>query len=334
MEFGQQFKARVEFWRSFPKIELHRHIEGSARLSTLNQWQKQDSNQNITLEQTASELLITQPMADLSTVLHRFLHTRDLINTPARITQLTYEIIEDSCYDGIKILELRYSPTYLSEGQNFNWEQGLEAINQGIQKASHLPIAVGLIGIIQRTVDMKLSARALEFIETHHADFIGLDLADNEGFRKTADFETLFKNRSLPLTVHAGESPGGQENVRDAILKLGADRIGHGLQIMTSPDIQHLVAEKKIGLELCPTSNFITSAIQKIDDLPIRSFLNSGIVCSLNSDDPGIFDITLSHEYALCEKSFGFSETEFRKLNNHSKKMSFINDSVKNKFWP
>jgi adenosine deaminase len=174
----------------------------------------------------------------------------------------------------------------------------------------------------------------MEFFKTNSRYFVGLDLADDENYRQTADFEVLFKNRTLPLTVHSGESPGSHENVRDAVLKLGAERIGHGLQIRASAEIQQLVKEKKIGLELCPTSNFITATIQNINDHPLKAFLDSEIICSLNSDDPGIFNITLSHEYALCEKSFGFSETEFNKLNNYAKKMSFINDSVKNKFWP
>jgi adenosine deaminase len=328
MEPGQPFKDRVDYWRAFPKVELHRHLEGSLRLSTLHEWICQDFATKPSLTEVKENWLITKQEKDLSTVLHRFLKTRDLLSSSERITRMAFECVEDAYEDGIKHLELRYSPTFLSEKSLIPWEQALQAIYEGFKKASHLPIQLGLIGIIQRTSALSLSQKVMEFFKSYRDFFIGLDLADDEVCRPTEDFQDLFKNCAFPLTIHSGEAVGSQANVKAAIEKLGAQRIGHGLQIIHEKPIMELVQKQKVTLELCPTSNVITSAVKIIDEHPFRQFLEAGIRCTVNSDDPGIFNITLSHEFALLEKSLGFSETEFKVLTDTALRASFLKSSI------
>ncbi len=327
--------------KTLPKAELHRHLECSLRLSTLR-----DLAQMAKIEvpvdpaEFKRKFLVTEPMTDLESVLNKFLVTQKVLSTTEILTRITFEVIEDAVAEGIRILELRYAPTFVQTGhENLSFEEIHRAILKGVALASHLPIAVGLICIIQRIYSAKESERVVDFAIEHKDSFVGLDLADNEIGFDCLPFAPLFQRAAkagLKITVHAGESnfPGAPQSVRNAIDQLGAVRIGHGLQIIHSPAVMDYVKEKNIVLELCPTSNWLTNAVPSVGKHPFRHLFDYGIPVTINTDDPGVFDINLQNEYAVLREQFHFTEAEFNRCNDTAAAASFISLEKKQRVWP
>ena len=152
-------------------------------------------------------------------------------------------------------------------------------------------------------------------------------------------FAPLFKKAGragLGITVHAGEvnMPSACGYVRDAIRDLGAERIGHGIQIQKSPELRDEIKQRGVVLELCPTSNWLIGAVPSKREHPFRQFFDEGLKTTVNSDDPGIFNIDLTHEYQLLADHYGFSEREFDQCNDVAARASFIPHERKQKAWP
>lgn len=334
-----------ESLRRIPKVELHRHLECSVRLSTLRELgPKAGIDVSGTQAELKKRLLVAEPMTDLETVLAKFLATQRLLHCEENLTRITFEAIEDAFREGVRILELRYAPTYVRlNHEHLSYDRIHRAIAKGVELAKDLPIAVGLIAIVQRTLPMKVAEEVTDFAIAHRGitkyDLIALDLADNETTAETRAFAPLFqraKVSGLHITVHAGEDnfPGAPANVKTAIEELGAERIGHGVQVYKDPAVLRLVTEKRVPLELCPTSNWLTGAVSSTARHPFRTLFASGALTTLNSDDPGLFDIDLVHEYGILANEHGFTEGELNRINDIAASASFIPFAEKQKYWP
>lgn len=324
-----------------PKIELHRHLEGSLRWSSLKKWATADepSLKNLTDEELKELFLVRTPFVDLKSVLQKFVFSQKVLHSSDRILQMAFEAVEDAAKENIKILELRYAPTFLSGSKGFeHWQLALQAINAGLQKArDFFDIEVGLIAILQRTQSPEINSSVTDFIINNKQSFVGVDLADNESGNPSEKYIKFFKRfaaAGLPITIHAGEAnePGSADNVKSAILELGAQRIGHGIQIYKSKEITNLVIKEKVTLEVCPTSNYLTAAVSELKQHPFRQLLDSGVRMTLNSDDPDLFAINLSHEWKVLQVALGFSELEILQLQSNAFAASFINEKNKARF--
>jgi adenosine deaminase len=331
--------------RRIPKVELHRHLELTVRMNTLREL---GTAAGLQIPQSDAELkkklLITEPMNNLEEVLAKFLATQKLLHSEENLTRITFEAIEDAYNDGIRILELRYAPSYIRIGhENLSLDRIHKAIARGVEKASHLPIAVGLMTLIQRIMPLPVAQEITDFTIANFGrapgDLVGIDLADNEAGSGPAPFAPFFqkaKAAGLHVTIHAGEDnfPGAPKNVRDSIELLGAERIGHGVQIHKDPEVMKFVIDRKIPLELCPTSNWLTNAVPSTAAHPFKKLMDQGVLVTLNSDDPGIFDIDLTHEYQVLSREHGFKAAEFTRINDIAASASFIPLERKQKFWP
>jgi len=132
----------------------------------------------------------------------------------------------------------------------------------------------------------------------------------------------------LRRTVHAGES-SGPEGVRDAIELLGADRIDHGVRAIEDPELVALLADRRIPLGVCPTSNLKLGVYDAIEAHPVDWLRRAGVAVSLNTDDPVLLGASLEGEYALCSQAFGWSDDDLRALARHSIDASFADADVK-----
>jgi adenosine deaminase len=286
--------------------------------------------------------LITEPMKDLGTVLNKFMDTQKLWANPELIERLTYEACEDAFkIDGVRILELRYAPTFILTGHpNLNFTSIHEAILKGMKRAEReFPMAVGLICIIQRILPVKEAEAVTEFAIAHRESFVGLDLADNEvGFdsKPFAKFFLKAKEAGLGITVHSGEAPvaNAPRYVREAIEYLGATRIGHGVQIYRDPAMMEFVKSRGVVLELCPTSNWLVQAVPNVAEHPFRRLMEFGIKTTINTDDPGIFNINLTHEYRVLHEVHGLTIEQLERCADWAAAASFIARDKKAKFWP
>lgn len=328
-------------FRKTPKVELHRHLEGAIRFSTLLELAPQVGIElPQSLELLEEHFLVRKPMKDLTTVLNKFWMTQSVLNSEEILRRITFEAVEDAYLEGIQILELRYAPTFIGTNhEHLTFSKIHHAICRGLQDAEEIPCAVGLLCTIQRILPVDSALKLMHFVVEHKDSFVGVDLADDEDSRPAKDFVRVFEiaqNENIPITIHAGESNSAQAplNVIDSIEMLGARRIGHGVQVYRHPQALELVRRKKIPLEICVSSNWLTHAVSALDTHPIRQLIDAGVLVTINSDDPGIFGISLSHEYELLSKSYGFTMQDFTRANEIAAQASFIPLHKKQKHWP
>lgn len=327
-------------WSTLPKVELHRHLEGAVRLETLMELAPVAGLEvPASLDEAREQFLITAPMSDLGSVLNKFLASQKILSSEEIIARITFEAIEDAVKEGIRILELRFAPTFIEQGHSLSRQQILRAVRKGVSYAKDLPITVGFLCIIQRILSPEIAHEIVDLALENRDLFVGLDLADNEVDADPRLFAAVFGkavDNDFPVTVHAGEAAftGASLNVKNSVEILGARRIGHGLQVIHDPFVMNLLKSKGIPLELCVTSNWLTSAVSSLTDHPIRKLMEAGVPVTINSDDPGLFGIDLIHEYDLLDRFYGFSELEFNHCNDIAAQASFIPLLKKRKFWP
>ena len=155
---------------------------------------------------------------------------------------------------------------------------------------------------------------------------VAVDLAGDEANFPGELFVDHFRRAreaGLHVTVHAGES-AGPESVRQAVLELGAERLGHAVQAVHDEATMDLLAARRIGIESCLTSNVQTSTVPGYADHPLPIFLQRGLLVTLNTDDPGISGIDLAHEYAVAEKELGLSPAALRQLQENAVEVAFL----------
>ena len=325
-------KLSTQHIRALPKVELHRHLDCSVRWSTLIELAPQVG---ITLAPTYAaqreQFLVETPMKDLGSVLKKFLNTQKVLASEEILTRVAFEACEDAFNDGIRVLELRYAPTFIADGHSsLTFEKIHKALHKGIEMAKKkLPMAVGLICIVQRIKPLAVAKAVVDFVIDHKDSFIALDLADNEEGSDPKIFAPLFhkaKKAGLHITVHSGETPmdDAAQWVRDSVEILGAERIGHGIQIVRNPEVLNFVRDRKIPLEVCPISNYLTQAFATYEEHPVRKLMNSGIKITINSDDPGVFATTLSDDYEILQNIHGFTVADFNQCNRIALESSFL----------
>ena len=326
---------------SLPKVELHCHLEGCVRPETAREIGR-TLGRSVPDDDDAfrREWLITEPVDDLGAALEKFVNIQSLWSSPELIQRLTVEACEYAEQQGIRILELRYSPDFIA-GSNpkLDFDTIHTHILAGLNMASRPNLAVGLIGIVQKTLSDKQAEYTADFMVENKDTFVGIDLADQDiGFEVRRFIPMLDKARAagLRVTAHSGEEkvPDAPQHVRLAIEELGAERIGHGIHIIDSAEVIEFVKNRRVLLEVCPTSNWLTNSVPSTADHPIRRLMDQGVRVSINSDDPGLFDIDLCHEYAVLQTEHGFDLTAFDRCNDLAAVHSFLPSEVKQAVWP
>jgi adenosine deaminase len=329
---------RVETLR---KVELHRHLELSIRHSTIRELAPQFGISIPDDQVFADRFLIREPMQNLGSVLNKFLDTQLLLGSTEILERITYEACVDSYKEGVRVLELRYAPTFVRHRhEHLSFEKIHEAISKGAQRAeADFDMAVGLICIIQRILPIKEAERVTEFAIEHKNTFVGLDLADNEEGFDSKPFSPFFQKARLAglgITIHAGEinTEKAPFYVKDAVEYLGATRIGHGVQVYRSPEMMEYVKARKIVLELCLTSNYLTQAVPgEISAHPFKKLMSAGVLTTINTDDPGIFDTDMNKEYRLLNELFDMTQKDFETCNHNALAASFISKEKIARVW-
>ena len=301
-----------DFFRRLPKVELHRHLEGSLRLDTLLDLTR---TLGITLPLRPSLRSLVQMQPDdpfnFSTFLSKFQTLRQFYLSPDVIKRVTYEAVEDAAVDSVRYMELRFTPVALTRSRGFPLGDVMDWVAESAaQAAKDYGIKVRLIASVNRHESLELAAEVAELAAQRiKSGIIALDLAGNEAQFSAAPFADIFRRAhsdGLAITVHAGEW-NSAANVREAIEVLGADRIGHGVRILEDPDVIALASERCIPFEVCVTSNYQTGVVAALTDHPIVRMLVAGLNVTINTDDPSISAITLSDEYRVVCRDLGIS---------------------------
>jgi adenosine deaminase len=297
-----------DFYYALPKVELHRHLEGSLRLRTMLEIAR---TQGITVPISTGSLsnLVQVQKSEPSTYqnfLAKFSTLRQFYRSPEVITRVTREAVEDAAKDNIRYLELRFTPAALSRGERFQLSDVIDWVCESSQQAAQeFGLRVGLIVSINRHESVEMAAQVAGLASARREKgLVGLDLAGNEAEFPAKPFAGIFREAQqsgLKLTIHAGEW-GGAANVRDAFEIFNADRIGHGVRVVDDPSIMALARERGAAFEVCVTSNYQTGVTPVSTVHPLIKMLQEGINVTICSDDPSISQITLTDEYhRVCE---------------------------------
>ena len=302
----------ADFYKVLPKVELHRHLEGSLRVPTMMEIVRAH-------EMDVKNTGYLRPLVQVDhqepytfeNFLSKFGTLRLFYKSPDIIKRISWEAVEDAAQDNVRYMELRFTPVALSRAEGFPMAQVVDwVIESVLQAADHFQIMVRLIISFNRHESPELAREAVEIALERQTDgIVGIDLAGNEADFSAEPFKALFAEANqggLKVTIHAGEW-GGPENVRQAIEDLGADRIGHGIRVMEDPDVVALARERGIPFEVCVTSNHHSGVVDNLLDHPITSMIQSGLNVTINTDDPSISKINLSSEYQTVHKDLGIS---------------------------
>ena len=318
--------------RNFPKVDLHRHLEGSMRVESFLDIARKENVYLPTynLEEFRHLVQVNNDPPDFLNFLNKFKTFRNFYPNREAIERIAYEAVEDAAQDNVKYLELRYSPTHFACERRFREEDVIRWISGAIDRASDdYDIEVMPIVTISRDYGIELAEHTVNLaVQYAGRGLYGLDLAGDEVHNPARPFLRLFqiaKDAEMGLTLHAGEA-GGSENVIEAVKVFGCDRIGHGIKAATSEEAMAVLKEYDIMLEICPTSNIHTGVVESFASHPLKMLCEKGIQVSLNSDDPMISNISLTDEYVNAVTKMGFHEEDLKRFNRMALKHSFHPD--------
>jgi len=320
--------------RGFPLCELHRHLDGSIRLGTI--LDLADTHgiplPAHTMEGLAPHVHIDVSAPGLMAFLERFEHMTAVLVDADACRRVAYENVEDAHREGIDYIELRFSPLFMAESHGMDPAEVMDACADGIRAAERdTGMKANIIGILSRTFGVEACKRELGAILSHRDHIVGVDLAGDEQQFPAHLFKEHFKrvrDAGLRVTVHAGEADGAR-SVWSAIKDLGAERIGHGFRAIEDPALVDFLAENGTGLECCPTSNLHISAVADYASHPIKALADRGVKFCLNTDDPGISNIDLAHEYEVAAPAMGLSPGQIRQAQADALDMAFLTKDEK-----
>ncbi|EPL6456926.1 adenosine deaminase [Providencia sp.] len=319
---------------NLPLTDLHRHLDGNIRPETILSLAKEH---NIQLPATELEALrphvqIIGQEADLVGFLTKLDWGVAVLADLDACRRVAFENVEDAFNAGIDYAELRFSPYYMAMKHQLPVEGVVEAIIDGVQAGCRqYDIKINLIGILSRTFGQKACTAELQGLLAHRNQLCALDLAGDELGFPGALFEEHFikaRDTGLNITVHAGEAAGAA-SIWHAIKELGAQRIGHGVKAIEDPALIEYLVQHQIGIESCLTSNIQTSTVASLAQHPLKTFLQHGVLASINTDDPAVQGIELRHEYEVAAPEAGLTPDQIEQAQRNGLTMAFLSDSEK-----
>lgn len=321
-----------EFYQSLPKVELHRHLEGSLRLETMVEIARQHGMRIQDTEQLRSLVQVNagEPY-NFKNFLSKFETLRTFYQSPEIIGRFAQEVVADAAADNVRYLELRFTPIALSAAQSFPLADVIDWVIENVEISSQRnQIRTRLIVSLNRHESVQVAEKIVALaIDRKDRGIVALDLAGNEAQFPALPFAGVMreaKQAGLHITIHAGEW-GGARNVGDAILSLFAERIGHGVRVLEDPEIVGLARERGIPFCVCMTSNVQSGISASLDKHPVRAMLANGLNVTLNTDDPSISQICLSDEYRKFCEDLGIPLSTLRERVLSAARAAFLPDS-------
>lgn len=295
-------------YQKLPKVELHRHLEGSLRLATMLDIARAHG---ITARLRHLVQVQNGEPFTYQNFLAKFTTLRMFYRSPEVIHRITREAIEDAAKDNVRYLELRFTPVALSRAERFPMDEVIDWVCESAQQAAgKFGIMVRLLASVNRHESLELAEQvawlAADRIEK---GLVGLDLAGNEAECPVQPFVGIFheaQQAGLHITVHAGEWAGAA-SVRSALEDMHAERIGHGVRILEDQPVVALARERGATFDVCVTSNYQSGVVPSLEAHPLLKMLEAGLNVTLATDNPGISQITLGDEYRQACETLGMT---------------------------
>ncbi|MEU4716487.1 adenosine deaminase [Micromonospora purpureochromogenes] len=290
------------FIAGLPKVELHVHHVGSASPRIVAELAARHEERSPVPADPAA-LVDYFAFRDFAHFIEVYLSVVDLIRDPEDVWILTHEVARELARQQVRYAELTITP-YSHVRRGIPAPAFCEAIEDARKRAeADFGIALRWCFDIPGEAGLPAAEETLRIaLEERPDGLISFGLGGPEIGVPRPQFKPYFDQaraaglRSVP---HAGETTGPQ-TVWDALRDLGAERIGHGISAAEDPELLAYLAEHRIALEVCPTSNVRTRAVARLAEHPLRRLVDAGVLVSINSDDPPMFGTTLNDEYAVA----------------------------------
>jgi len=322
----------IEFYTALPKVELHRHLEGSVRLSTLTEIGRTHGLDLMGTDALRPLVQVgeNQPYT-FENFLSKFTTLRLFYRSPDVIGRITREAIEDAAVDNIRYMELRFTPVALSRAEDFPLSEVMDWVLEGARKGEEdQGVKTRLVASVNRHESVEQAEEVISLaIDRKDKGIVGIDLAGSEATAPAKPFLGVFneaRQAGLHITIHAGEW-AGPENVREAIEDFQTKRIGHGVRVMEDRKVVELAQEQGTTFEVCITSNYQSGVVPGLQAHPFARMLSAGLNATLNTDDPSISRIVLSNEYRLANEDLGIPLAVLRDRTFASAEAAFLPDN-------
>ena len=301
----------LEQIRSWPKTELHCHLDGSVRLTTMLELAAEQNKLDLLPASSVDELTVVLADVDRSASLEAYLawfrYTLPLLQTKDALYRAAYELAEDNARENVRHLEVRYGPIlHVEEG--LSMEEVNDAVRAGLRDAEDefgISTSIIVCGLRDRFESASLMQAELA-VRHRNSGVVAFDLAGGESGHPAKQHLAAFyyaRNNLLNLTIHAGES-WGPDSIRQAIFYCGAHRIGHGITLVQDEDLLRYFVDHQIPLEICPTSNVQTHVVPSYEEHPIRTLVERGVPVTVNTDNRLFSRTSVSDElwrvHTLC----------------------------------
>src|SRR5271157_1513458 len=304
-----------DFIARLPKVELHLHLEGSIRPQTLR-------------ELAEGKSWLKGKVADW--IGERTRESYRYGSFPKFL--VAFGLVSPRLMEWLAEQNVRYAEITLSAGVILWKKQSVEATFEALSAAAEeaekrYGVRVAWIFDGVRQFGVEHVRQVLSFAGRFRSHgVVAFGIGGDEVRGPAALFTDLYRearDMGLHVTAHAGEAVG-PESIRDAVELLGAERIGHGLTAAQDPAVMALLRERRIPLEVCPTSNVSTGLLARFQDHPLPKFLDAGLAVTLNSDDPAMFGTSLQHEFELAAAHFQLSHQQIAGLSEEAIRAAFL----------
>ncbi|MNW45640.1 Aminodeoxyfutalosine deaminase [compost metagenome] len=329
-------KLDINVLKKLPKLDLHLHLDGSVKPQTLLELAEAEG---ITLPASDAERLLPFMRVEgdcpsLVDYLNKFDLVLPVMQTAYSIERIAYEVVEQAAEHNCKYIEVRMGAR-LHQQKGLSLDEVLEAFVDGLNRGE-ARFGVKARGII---ICMRNHAPAdnLEVIEAAarfmDRGVVAVDLAGPEHGYPPELHQEVFaraKKHGIPFTIHAGEAAGA-ESIYGAVVKLGTNRIGHGVRLKEDHSLLELVRERRIPLEFCPISNIQTKASNNWETYPVREYFDQGLLITVNTDNLTVSDTNMTKELAVLTEHFDFTLPELQRLVLNSVEAAFLDEEEKKK---
>ena len=323
---------------SYALIDLHVHLDGSIPLPAAAQLAA-DAGLDFSLAELQEKMQVPAHCQDLNQYLATFELPLKLMQSAQGIRTIAKAFHEQLDAEGILYAEPRFAPGSLTAG-GLSQQEVLEAALAGRADfyAEHPQSALHTAYIIcaMRGTGEELKHKNEESIDLAAAylgnGVVAADLAGAEALFATENFSSLFaeaQRKNVPFTIHAGEA-AGPESIK-AALRLGAQRIGHGVRSLEDTGVIQDLKATKVALEICPTSNLQTRIFESIERFPLEQLLDAGLTVTINTDNMTVSNTTLSHEFELLQQHCGLDKNTARELAENAARAVFSDSSEKDR---
>lgn len=316
-------------FKHFPKIELHTHLEGCAPPAFIRGLAR-EKNTDLSGIFTAQGGYAFRDFDHFLTVYEA---ACTVLQSPEDFRRLTMAVLEETAQHGVVYMETFVSPDFCGGGELSAWRDYVAAMKDAADEAeAKLGITLrGIVTGIRHFGPEACKPAAHCAVETFGDFIVGYGMAGGEMVGRPADYTYSFdmaREAEMPLTCHAGEW-GGAAMVAETLDHLRVSRIGHGIGAVSDPALVERLAESQTVLEVCPGSNVVLNAVKGWGNHPIVKLRDAGVPVTVSTDDPPFFHTSMTYEYDMLAKTFGWGEEDFAAINQTALNAAFCDDETR-----